>query len=56
MKTLILKDVLDDIYIDWFNNFLTIERYAEYHEIEEDHARTLINMCRNLHHKKHQDK
>ena len=31
-----------DAYLDWFNNFLTIERFAEYYGITESFAYSLI--------------
>ena len=38
-----------EMYLDWVNNFLTIECFAEYYEIEEDTARAIINEGREIH-------
>jgi hypothetical protein len=35
-------------YLDWVNNFLTVERFAEYYGMTEDAARTLIDEQRAL--------
>ena len=37
------------LYLDWFNNFLTIERFAEYYEISVKHARRVICKGRVIH-------
>ena len=37
-----------EIYLDWVNNFLTIEKFAEYYGITYLEAVTLINTQRNL--------
>jgi hypothetical protein len=31
-----------DLYLDWFNNFLTVERFAEYYGMTEEHAKEII--------------
>ena len=37
------------LYMEWFNNFLTIERFAEYYEISIHRAKVIINKGRVLH-------
>jgi hypothetical protein len=29
-----LRDYLADLYLDWVNNFLTIERFSEYYGLD----------------------
>ena len=41
-----LHDTLESLYLDWVNNFLSINRFAEYYGITEEHALHLINMGR----------
>ena len=36
------------LYLDYFNNFGTVARFAEYYEITYDSAKTLIDKCREL--------
>ncbi len=38
-----------DMFLDWFNNFLTIERFAEYYGITETYARIVIKEGKRLH-------
>lgn len=38
-----------DMFLDWFNNFLTIKRFAEYYGMTIDDAKKLIEEGRKLH-------
>ena len=40
-----------DFYLDWVNNYLTIEKIAEHHGLDVDDARALITMGRFMHHR-----
>ena len=40
---------LREFYLDWFNNYLTIEKMAEHHDLDVEHARTLIGIGRDAH-------
>lgn len=50
MKT--LKDKLESYFLEWLNDFLTIERFAEYHGMEQLHAQRLIKLGRKVHYRK----
>lgn len=39
---------LIDMYVDYFNNFLTVERFAEYYSLTIDSANNLIEIGRKL--------
>jgi hypothetical protein len=39
---------LESIYLDWVNNFLTLERFAEVYGISKEDANTLIEIGRKL--------
>ena len=41
-----LHDTLEAVYLDWVNNFLSINKFAEYYGITEEHALHLINISR----------
>lgn len=47
MKT-IWQMTLEDIYLDWVNNFLSPEGFAAYYGISEQHALELITLLREL--------
>ena len=38
-----------DFYLDWFNNYLTVEKLAEHHGLDVDDAKALIRVGRYLH-------
>ena len=40
---------LREFYLDWFNNYLTVEKMAEHHDLDVEHARTLIGIGRDAH-------
>ena len=37
-----LQKTLETLYLDYFNNFLTIERFAEHYDISEGFALALL--------------
>lgn len=37
------------LYIDWFNNFLTLARFAEYYNLSESQARIAISAGKKIH-------
>ena len=47
-----LNDHLDFIFIDWFNNFLTVDRFAEYYGLEIEQAKKAIEAGRKIHDKR----
>jgi hypothetical protein len=40
---------LREFYLDWVNNYLTVETMAEHHGLDVSHARTLIDIGRDAH-------
>lgn len=42
-------EYLDFIFMDWFNNFLSVERFAEYYGLEIEQAEKVINVGRKIH-------
>lgn len=43
-----LKNELIEIYLDWVNNFLSPEGFADYYGLTEEQARTLIDLSRSI--------
>lgn len=41
-----LHDALEAVYLDWVNNFISIDRFAEYYGLHTVDARRLILMAR----------
>ena len=48
-KIIYLRDYLADLYLDWINNFLTIERFSEYYGLDEDDAKDLLKLAKKCH-------
>lgn len=38
-----------EVFLDWFNNFLTLERFAEHYGLAEDTAAAMIEKGRAIH-------
>jgi len=45
-------DYFQEMYLDWVNNFLTIERFAEWYNIGEEQAAAIISAGRKIHHQR----
>ena len=43
------REQLNNVYLEWVNNYLTIEKYAEHKGLHVDEATTLINLARDAH-------
>ncbi len=50
MEILFEKETLQAIYLDWFNNFISVRGFAVRYGISEKDALDLIEMCRRVHH------
>ena len=44
-----LRDYLADLYLDWVNIFLTIERFSDYYGLDEDDAKDLLKLAKKCH-------
>lgn len=54
MKNLHLH--LESLYLDWVNNFLSIEGFANHYGLEVDHAKQLIELSKTITLRGHTDK
>jgi hypothetical protein len=48
-KIIYLRDYLADLYLEWVNNFLTIEIFSEYYGLDEDDAKALLEIAKKSH-------
>lgn len=46
MERLLKRRKIELMYLEFFNDFLTVERFAEYHGITESSARRIIKLGR----------
>lgn len=42
------RDVICNLYLDWFNNFVSVPAFAAYHGLNEDEAELLIALGRKV--------
>jgi len=49
----IMREQLKAFYIDWFNNFLTMERFAEYYNLSVIQAKALVDFGREIYKEDH---
>ena len=47
-----MRTRLADLFLDYFNNFLTIERFAEYYGTTLEKAQRIIDIGRKCHEKR----
>jgi len=43
-----MKKKIQEMYLDWVNNFLSLERFSEYYNIPPQKAEKIINLGRIL--------
>lgn len=44
-----IKITLADLFLDYFNNYLTVEKFAEHNELDVDDAKAIIELGRKYH-------
>lgn len=47
-----MKKILQNIFMDWFNNFLTVECFANHYGFTEEKAMRVIALGRKVHNQK----
>ena len=50
--TLFSINELTEMYLDWFNNFLTVSAFATHHRLREETALMVIKEGREMHERK----
>jgi len=50
-----MRDILINAYLDYVNNYLTIEKYAEHSGLTNDQAKRLIDLARDVSQYPHPD-
>lgn len=43
-----MRDILINAYLDYWNNYLTVAKYAEHNGLTENEAKTLIDLARQV--------
>lgn len=52
MKAKEVIQKIHEMYLDWFNNFATVEKFAEYYGITETEAVAIIDAGKKIHNQK----
>lgn len=47
-----MKQKIEDLYLDWFNNFLSVEKFASYHDFSIEKAERIILIGRKLYNRR----
>ena len=50
MKNLQIAKILNELYVEYYNDFLTVERFASYKGFNIHFARSVINSGRKINH------
>lgn len=50
-----MRETLINAYLDYVNNYLTIEKYAEHNGLTPEQARALLDVARAVYGSKHPD-
>lgn len=46
----------EEMYLEWVNNFLTIDRFCEHYDLTKREAQTILNFGYAIHLRKHNQK
>jgi hypothetical protein len=47
-----MKTILNKMYVDYFNNFLTVQAFADHYNITTEKAKKIIDLGRKINHLK----
>lgn len=50
-----MRDTLIDAYLDYWNNYVAVEKYAEHNGLTMDQAYKLIDLARDVFNSEHPD-
>lgn len=48
-----MKNKIEECFLDWCSNWITVDGYASYYGIEVDRAKRLLSLGRKIHYRKH---
>jgi uncharacterized protein (DUF433 family) len=52
MQPFNMGEQLADLYLEWVNNYLTVEKFAEHYQLTEEDALNILNYGRRYHAKR----
>lgn len=48
-----MREKLIEVYLDWRNNYVTVETYADHHGLNVDQAQKLIDLAKDIYNSNH---
>lgn len=51
----VMREKLAEIYLDWVNNYLTLETFADHYGLHLDEAAALVHLAKTIHETPHPD-
>lgn len=48
-----MRQTLINAYLDYYNNYLTVAKYAEHNGLTEDQARSLLQLAQKVYYSNH---
>lgn len=52
-KTIQARDILIECYLDFFNDYLTVEKYAEHNGLTPEQAKTFLELAKQVENSEH---
>lgn len=49
------RTILTDVYLEYLNNYITIEKFADHNGLTIDQAKSLINLSKGVYNSDHPD-
>lgn len=53
--TIQYRELLISIYLDWYNNYASVETFAEHNGLTKEQGEALINLARQVYNSDHPD-
>lgn len=47
------RSLLEALYLDYFNNYLSVEKYAEHNGLTTEQAEAVLRLARSVHESQH---
>lgn len=51
--TIATREILKQTYLDWWENYGSIDTFAEHYGLSREHGEALINVCRDVFNSQH---
>ena len=52
-KNITARDLLTEVWLDYFNNYITVDKYADHNGLTVEHAKALLDLAYQVENSKH---